>query len=184
MVMRFALIFVLFPFALHAQQSEANTINDFFNSPNSHFVFHSVPVEVFQKIIGFNDSTVNHDTKRVSRIAVKQFIVKTNGLWNSGNVAQPGVPTRRFIFACNQGTQWLVSYDHGGPGRHLHTVFIDLAHPAMTSSLVSLEDLPLIDDLIKRKKVELIGKHKFEIVARENEFRVLKGHVLNSFDMF
>ncbi len=44
--------------------------------------------------------------------------------WNPGDVIVDVRPQRRFTSIERRGSEWLISYEHGGIGKHNHTVVL------------------------------------------------------------
>jgi hypothetical protein len=47
------------------------------------------------------------------------------GPWNPGDVVITGLPGRRLLKAEQSGSRWIIQYEHGGRGKHVHTAVFE-----------------------------------------------------------
>ena len=76
-------------------------------SPGDGASISDLPAEIQQALTSLCDSCTFADA---------------GALWNSGDVIANDRPHRRFTSIERRGSEWLISYEHGGIGKHNHTV--------------------------------------------------------------
>lgn len=93
-------------------------------------------------------------------------------------------PMRRFIYAINLGTRWIVTYEHGGVGNHYHVIYLDTKDYKSISASSTLLNAGQIHDWVWDRMIQEIKKRPFATIVNEDDFHLINGKVTKNYNMF
>lgn len=107
--------------------------------------------------------------------------------WRSTDVIYPGeedLPSRKFLFGLNNNNFLLFAYWHGGVGKHLHWALIDKSNLNQITSIVTLNNWDYLNALDFYKEIEKVDLFKLDSISSVEDFRIIRGEVINWMDPF
>jgi len=185
------LFLVMAPILALGQSSEAkrmvDLINNTYKSDSAVFIFdlEAIPSAITNKILRMNDSTSYQLYKEGDARKMKKFMANTYGKWNAtDNLENVKWPMRRYIYGVKKGAKWIITYEHGGIGNHYHIVFLDNDGRKVISTATTLVNANQIHGWIWEHKVEEFKKRSFITLLNADDFKLLNGRLVKSYDVW
>ncbi|AYB32492.1 hypothetical protein D4L85_18775 [Chryseolinea soli] len=171
----------------NAEREIVSQTNKIASSTTSHYIFElkAVPEKILRRMTRTHDSLSYVFYREKGKTDWKKFLAGTNEAWNATDVIlDTKLPDRRFLYAANIDTKWVVIYEHGGIGSHLHVMYLDLSAPDSITTFVTLQHYEEIHDLIYKKHLPETKDHPFESIVNKSNLKLLNGQLITPLDRY
>jgi hypothetical protein len=151
-----------------------NRINEIYSIKSEQLIFdlNNIPRAIIENLN--IASTPNGLEPR--KLDLTRFIANENEPWESTDHIKNGMlPRRKFLFAIEHGTEWVVSYILGGIGPNIIVVHSDSAKNHTINLFVTKNNALIFYDLTSKKKIRKLLSKNLNPIVQEGTICVYNG---------
>lgn len=151
-------------------------INALYSLKSSQLIFdlNQVPISILENL----NSLSTPNGIEVRKLNVTRFIANENEPWEATDaIRDKMLPTRKFLFAINDGTEWIFSYILGGIARSIIIVYTDSINNHTLNIFITKNNKVIIDKLLSKKKIRKLLLENLNPLLQEDNICVYNGEL-------
>lgn len=149
-------------------------INEIYSLKSKQLIFdlNDVPITIIENLNAI--STPNG--VEVRKLNVTRFIANEKEPWEATDyIKDKMLPIRKFLFAINDGTEWVFSYVFGGISQSIIVVYSDSAKNHTLNIFVTRNNVSIFNKLLFLNKIRKLISEKLIPIIEEGNICVYNG---------
>lgn len=149
-------------------------VNEIYTSNSMNLIFNlkSVPIEILTNLAKLSA----RNGLDVKKLEANQFMATGNDPWEAtDHISNQALPRRKFLFAIQSKTEWIVLYLRGDIGSSLIIIYSDSSNNYKINAFCSRSDVSRIYRLERKNKLKKLLDEPLTFLVGKNEISVYNG---------